>query len=162
MVGVCVWSIVQNHRFSKVPLKYAQILDIVPKNTGTVLLIQTVSTKEDISYVHDIYSVYKRRYQLYTFKVQPNINWNLFLKLFKVDEIVSLSLVHRTLQLQYHYNNTAKQALQKDSNQSKTNVTSHTETAFFLGPRCPVFSLHILSLQMYKQTSAKNTFESFN
>lgn len=71
MVGVCVWSIVQNHRFSKVPLKYAQILDIVPKNTGTVLLIQTVSTKEDISYVHDINSVYKRRYQLYTFKVQP-------------------------------------------------------------------------------------------
>lgn len=45
MVGVRVWSVVQNHCLSKVPLKYTQVLDIVPQNTGTVLLIQTVSIK---------------------------------------------------------------------------------------------------------------------
>lgn len=46
MVWVCVGCVVQNHRLGEVPPQNAEIFDVVAKNTGTVVLIEAMSTKE--------------------------------------------------------------------------------------------------------------------
>lgn len=46
MVRISVGSIVQNHRLCKVSSKNAEIFDVVSKNAGAIVLIQTVSATE--------------------------------------------------------------------------------------------------------------------
>lgn len=44
--------IIQNHRLLQIPPEDAEIFDVVAKNTGTVVLIQPVSTREITSETH--------------------------------------------------------------------------------------------------------------
>lgn len=48
MVWVCVWCVVQDHRLAEIPPQGAEIFDVVAEDAGTVVLIQTMSTRENI------------------------------------------------------------------------------------------------------------------
>lgn len=48
MVRVGVWCVVQNHRLGEIPPKDAEIFDVVAEDAGTIVLIQTMPTREDV------------------------------------------------------------------------------------------------------------------
>ena len=45
MVRICVRCIVQNNCLCEIPPENAEIFDVVSEHTGTVILVQTVSTR---------------------------------------------------------------------------------------------------------------------
>lgn len=49
MVGVCVGRVVQNNSLGEIPPEDAEIFGVVAEDTGTIVLIQTMSTREDIN-----------------------------------------------------------------------------------------------------------------
>lgn len=49
MVRVCVGCVVQDDRLGEIPPENAEIFDVVAENAGTVVLIQTMSTREIIN-----------------------------------------------------------------------------------------------------------------
>lgn len=46
MMGVSVGRVVQNNSLGKIPPEDAEIFDVVAKNTGTIILIQAMSTRK--------------------------------------------------------------------------------------------------------------------
>lgn len=53
MVRVCVGCVVQNDRLGEIPPEDAEIFDVVAEDTGTVVLIQTMSGgKSSTCYKH--------------------------------------------------------------------------------------------------------------
>lgn len=48
MVRIGVWCVVQNHCLVETPPKDTEIFDVVAKDAGAVVLIQTMSTREII------------------------------------------------------------------------------------------------------------------
>lgn len=46
MVRVCVGRVVQNNRLGEIPPEDAEIFDVMAENAGTVVLIQTMPTRE--------------------------------------------------------------------------------------------------------------------
>lgn len=48
MIGVRVGRIVQNNSLGEIPPEDTEIFDVVAKNTGTIILIQAMSTRKNM------------------------------------------------------------------------------------------------------------------
>ena len=48
MVRVGVRCVVQNHRLGEISPKTIEIFDVVAEDTGAIILIQTMPTREDV------------------------------------------------------------------------------------------------------------------
>lgn len=46
MVWVCVGCVVQDYGLGEIPPEDAEIFDVVAENTGTIFLVQAMSTRE--------------------------------------------------------------------------------------------------------------------
>lgn len=58
MVGVCVRRVVQDDRLGKVPPEDAEIFDVVAKNAGAIILMQTMSKGEKHQLVKNSYTLF--------------------------------------------------------------------------------------------------------
>lgn len=48
MIGVSVGRVVQNNSLGEIPPEDTEVFDVVAKNTGTIILIQAMSTRKHV------------------------------------------------------------------------------------------------------------------